>query len=68
MKSSIIACLCSILISTCNALAQGWRGIVPLHSTRSEVEKLIGLPMRPGVTTYDLVDERVNIDYSTDTC
>jgi len=27
----------------------GWRGITPLHSTREDVERLIGPPMMPGV-------------------
>src|SRR5918912_1814912 len=27
-------------------LAKGWRGIVPLHSTRADVEQLLGAPNR----------------------
>jgi hypothetical protein len=33
-----------ILVVAATAKAKGWRGIVPLHSTRSEVEKLLGPP------------------------
>lgn len=48
--------------------AQGWRGIRPLHSTREEVERLIGPPMQPNGDTYDLKGERVNIGYSDLRC
>ena len=48
--------------------AQGWRGIRPLHSTRDNVERLIGPPMQPNGTTYDLKGERVSIAYSDVGC
>lgn len=47
---------------------RGWRGITPLHSTREEVERLIGQPMMPGGITYDLKTERVNVVYSAGGC
>ena len=46
----------------------GWRGITPLHSTREDVERLIGPPMMPGGITYDLKTERVNVVYSDGGC
>ena len=48
--------------------AQGWRGIRPLHSTREDVERLIGSPMQPKGITYDLKNERVNVVYSDGKC
>ena len=46
---------------------KGWRGIIPLVTTRADVEKLLGGPM-PGeqgyVLTYDTKDERVTIWYA----
>ena len=48
--------------------AQGWRGIVPLHSTRADVERLVGSPMTPNGITYDLKNERVNVVYSDGGC
>src|SRR5216683_7963535 len=48
--------------------AQGWRGIRPLHSTRNDVERLIGPPMQPKGITYDLKNERVNVVYSDGKC
>src|SRR6185503_9041293 len=48
--------------------AQGWRGIRPLHSTREDVERVIGPPMRPNDSVYDLQGERVSITYSGAPC
>lgn len=50
------------------AKAQGWREIRPLHSTREDVERLIGPPMETNGITYDLKGERVNIGYSDVRC
>ena len=52
--------------------AKGWRGIVPLHSTRADVERLLGAPDRKGikkpVVSYDLEGEEVYIIYSREPC
>ncbi|HEX8146132.1 MAG TPA: hypothetical protein VF591_02930 [Pyrinomonadaceae bacterium] len=51
--------------------AKGWRGIVPLHSARADVERLLGPPDRKGnkpVVRYDLEKERVTIIYSREPC
>jgi len=61
---------CSILtvcVVTCTQ-AQGWRGIKPLHSTREDVERLIGPPMRRNDSIYDLKDGRVSISYADVSC
>lgn len=52
------------LIAICSgvALGQGWRGIVPFHSTRSDVEKLLG--PAPG-WNFDLENELVHFEYQT---
>jgi hypothetical protein len=47
---------------------QGWRGIVPLHSTREDVERLIGLPTESNGITYNLKTERVSIFYAGGAC
>jgi hypothetical protein len=64
---NIIACVCLSLMAI-PSQTQGWRGIVPLHSTREDVERLIGPPMTPNGITYDLKNERVNITYSAGGC
>jgi len=52
--------------------ARGWRGIVPLHSTRADVERLSGPPNRKSnnksAVGYDLEKERVSIIYSREPC
>jgi hypothetical protein len=67
VTTSIVTCICGLL-ATMSLQAQGWRGIVPLHSTREDVERLVGPPMMPGGITYDLKTERVNVVYSDGGC
>src|ERR1044072_2921350 len=57
-----------ILALTFVVQAKGWRRIVPLHSTRADVERLLGTPDRKSnikpVVRYDLEEETVVIIYS----
>jgi hypothetical protein len=46
---------------------KGWRGILPLHSTRADVEQLLGKPNFEG-GRYDYEGERVSIIYQIHTC
>ncbi len=64
---SIIICI-YVFLGILPFQKQGWRGIVPLHSTREEVERLIGPPMTENGLTYDLKNERVNVIYSDGAC
>ncbi len=61
-----------ILALTFVVQAKGWRGIVPLHSTRADVERLLGPPDRKSsikpVVRYDLEEETVVIIYSKEPC
>jgi len=45
-----------------------WKGITPLHSTRHDVERLIGSPKEPNGNTYESPHERVVISYSRGRC
>lgn len=65
---TLLASVSVIFCFTASSEAQGWRGIKPLHSTREEVERLIGPPMQPNGITYDLKGERVNMVYSKGSC
>lgn len=49
------------------AQEQVWRDIKPLHSTRSDVERLLGKPHMQG-DVYDYDGERVSIIYQRHTC
>jgi hypothetical protein len=60
--ASIIFCFAAL------SQAQGWHGIRPLHSTREDVERVIGPPMRLNDSVYDLKGERVSITYSGAAC
>jgi len=48
------------------AIAKDWRGIVPLKSTRSDVERLLGKPNESG--RYQFPTEKARITYSTGRC
>jgi hypothetical protein len=51
-----------------SAQEQGWRGIVPLHSTRSDVERLLGKPMKGYSDLYDTEKERIIFNYQGQPC
>ena len=53
------------------AAAKSWRGIIPLHSTRAQVRKLLGKPVIGGDGTldlYDLKEGRVHVMYARRPC
>lgn len=56
-----------LLGSPVSAQERGWRGIIPLHSTRADVERLLGKPDMLG-DVYDFEEERVRIVYQRHTC
>lgn len=67
---AIITTLCVSITISLSALAQarGWRGIVPLHSTRADVERLLGQPnemLSPYSAFYRTANETVIVNYAT---
>lgn len=48
--------------------AKGWRGIMPLKSTRKDVEEVIGQPTTAGGSSYQTASESVFVDYSDGPC
>lgn len=46
----------------------GYRGIVPIKSTRADVERLLGLPTDAKLQTYSFENETVSFDYSKYGC
>ena len=50
--------------------AKDWRGIVPLYSTRSDVERLLGKPSvdRSSTIFYEITGETVSFDFSEGGC
>src|SRR5689334_10968122 len=66
----LIVCMSTVLTMIDLAQAKGWRGLVPLHSTRFDVERLLGNPKesRGVASTYDTQNERVLVFYSAGNC
>ena len=50
------------------ANATGWRGIVPLHSTRSDVERLLGAPTGECKCFYETGSESIKVEYAKAPC
>jgi hypothetical protein len=75
MKSILYALssICLVLNLAEISQAKEWRGIIPLRSTRADVEKLLGKPFLddaapPYAKTYKTENETVHILYSTGLC
>src|ERR1700759_2436409 len=48
--------------------AKGWHGIVPLHSSRSDIERLLGSSTDPCRCLYKRKNEIIHVVYSKQTC
>lgn len=59
---SLMGMLLALTLTAVKAQAEGWRGIVPLKSTRADVERLLGLPGKHG--RYQFEKERAYIRYA----
>jgi hypothetical protein len=59
-----------VLLAAGTAQAKDWRGIIPLHSTRAEVERLLGQPTmdRSDTVVYEYPGERASIEFSSGPC
>src|SRR5438046_2962223 len=71
MIISMSFALLSLLWSGSNQFGEGkgWRGIIPLHSTKADVIKLLGEPTTPNFDGgYSLPDVTVTFIYSTRRC
>jgi len=68
MKSRMSVSLVAVLLLTqLPASAKGWRGIVPLHSSQADVERLIGKP-NAKYERYAIDNEVANVFYSSGPC
>lgn len=65
----IFAIICLTLPARPLQQGKGWRGLVPLHSTRTEVEQLLGPPEQGGdASIYRVHDETVQVEYAKSFC
>jgi hypothetical protein len=65
--TQVFASICCLLLVVSAASAKSWRGIEPLHSTRADVERLLG-PSNVDRDLYDFPGERTSIWYSAGGC
>lgn len=56
------------LFASVPSQAQRWREIIPLHSTRADVERLFGPSEGKFVSIYEFENEVVSIQYSEGPC
>ena len=66
VKITLNIILTAFLLAT-SLHAKEWHGIVPLHSTRMDVERILGKP-NAKYDRYDLEDEQVAFIYSRKPC
>lgn len=57
-----------IVVSCYGVDAKGWKGIVPLHSDRANVEKLLGAPTGECKCFYDTGSETIRVEYAKAPC
>jgi hypothetical protein len=69
LKLSVLIAIVAgpVLFIPCDVNGKAWRGIVPLHSTRADVERLLG-PSNLEDSGYDIGGERVSTSYSSQGC
>jgi hypothetical protein len=53
-----------------DSLSKDWRGLLPLKSTKSEVEKILGAgrELSPGMVEYRFAKEKISVTYSRGRC
>jgi len=70
MKTIVIA-FCIAVLAGAGAQqteSTAWRGITPFHSTRTDVERLLGRASGNCNCQYDISGDHVRIDYSGNRC
>jgi hypothetical protein len=69
MSNRSLLCICALILFACEQVeAKDWRGIVPLLSTRADVERILGTPTNQSneqSSVYKLEKETVLIFYAS---
>lgn len=69
MTTKILICSMCVILSTVSlSFAKEWRGIVPLHSKRADVERVLGSPTKPHGSIYRTEYGNVFVWYSDEPC
>jgi hypothetical protein len=68
MHRVLLIAACLLFVGANSASAKSWHGIVPLHSTRDDVRKVLGTPKRHGDSydDYELARYTVSVNYATE--
>jgi hypothetical protein len=64
---TLACCVFAIFLAPISSYAQGWRGLVPLHSTCEDVQRILGITQCES-SFYELENEIVNLDISKKPC
>jgi len=68
-NSLVFISVLSLLTIVSTHAPKDWRGIVPLHSTRTDVERLLGPADKPGpISIYKTPNESLYVEYATEPC
>jgi hypothetical protein len=65
---AVLASFFLVLLTAFSAEAKAWRGIVPLQSTRKDVESVLGVSADPCSCIYKTNSEVVMIEYARQPC
>jgi hypothetical protein len=65
--AATVVILVCVYVFTATASGKTWKGIVPLHSTRADVQKILGEPTQED-SGYEIDGDRVEINYSAQGC
>lgn len=68
MKILFLTILIALQLSFSPQKIGGWRGIVPLHSTRADVERLFGSSTTDCKCVYKVPDGVIHVEYAVDRC
>ena len=68
MSLKVILSFCLVILSAALSYGKEWHGIVPLHSTRADVERILGPAKEPAkeyVSVHETKNEVVLVEYTT---
>lgn len=65
---AVISCVWALGLTTLPQESKGWHGIIPLRSTRSDVEGLLGSATGECKCFYETEREKVQVDYARGRC
>lgn len=68
MKILFLVLVIALPLNFSSPQKEGWRGIVPLHSTRADVEHILGASTNDCKCVYKLPDATIHVEYAIDRC